>query len=290
MKGFLLMKKNKILVCALAVSACLICSNISANAQVPLSSAVPSIAQAPTVEGSVTKSGAAINYSAMSAAEMSALVNKIGSKILSANSVDTAVKFVMIDQNVQNAYTDASDTVAVFSGLIKYCENEDELAFVIGHEIGHAVANHIIKGVVRDTAAEIGANVGKQAASNALARSGFAGKFARYTGVDVTSVAATGIEYTKEAGKSKMDRGQENDADELGLDYLVKAGYNPLAGISIMYKIGANYSDFWSDHPSTDRRIVSMYKYVNKQYPQYIQSGFNTAAYKEAVAKYITNQ
>lgn len=281
--------KKKVFVCALAVSACLICTNITANAQVPASGTIPTVEQTPAVEGSVTKTGTAINYSTLSVAEMNALVNKIGNKILTANSVETKVNFVLINEDVQNAYTDASDTVAVYSGLIKYCENEDELAFVIGHEIGHAVANHIIKGVVRDTAAEIGANVGKKAASNALTRSGFAGKFASYTGVDITSVASTGIDYTKAAGTSKMDRGQENDADELGLDYLVKAGYNPLAGISIMYKIGANYSDFWSDHPSTDKRIVSMYNYVQDKHPQFVEQGFSTSAYKEALSKYINN-
>ena len=98
------------------------------------------------------------------------------------------------------------------------------------------------------------------------------------------------IEYTKEAGTSKMDRGLENDADELGLDFLVKAGYNPLAGISIMYKIGANYSDFWADHPSTDKRVVSMYNYVAEKYPQFTQKGFETDAYNEAVSKYINIQ
>ncbi len=84
-----------------------------------------------------------------------------------------------------------------------------------------------------------------------------------------------------------MQRGRENDADLLGIDYLVKKGYNPLAGISIMYKIGDVYPDLFVDHPSTDKRVVTMYKYVSEKYPQYISKGFNTDAYKEAVAKYV---
>lgn len=282
--------KKKAAVCTLAVCACLMCTNLQTNAQVPpVSESIPTVEQ-PSVQGSVTKTQEIVNYSAMTVPEMQALVTQIGTKILKANAVDTPVKFVLINENVANAYTDAADTVAVYSGLFKYCQNEDELAFVIGHEIGHAAKNHVIRGFVRDVAAQTGANVAKKTASNALKKSGFAGKFASYTGIDVTSVAATGIEYTKEAGTSKMDRGLENDADELGLDFLVKAGYNPLAGISIMYKIGANYSDFWADHPSTDKRVVSMYNYVAEKYPQFTQKGFETNAYNEAVSKYINTQ
>ena len=282
--------KKKLFVCALAFSACLVCTNLQANAvEVPVSNTNAAVTPAATLDGVVTKTQTKVDYTLMTTAQQQELVTKIGNKILAANAVDTKVNFVLIDQNVANAYTDVADTVGVFTGLLKYCENEDELAFIIGHEIGHAASNHVIKGIVTEVVADTGTTVAKNVAGNALKKSGFAGKFASYTGIDVTSVAATGIDYTKAAGTSKMQRGREDKADELGLDFVVKAGYNPLAGISIMYKIGANYSDFWADHPSTDKRVISMYEYVQEKYPQFIQQGFASSAYQEAVSKYINN-
>lgn len=268
--------RKQIFAGTMALGLCLFVSGIAANS-----------VEIPKTTTNSNYSQAKINYSAMSQADMQALVTKIGNKILKANSVNDKINFVLVDKNDANAYTDASNTVVVYTGLIKYCENEDELAFVIGHEIGHAVSNHIIKGAVRNTVVGVGTAVAKDRAASAINKSGFGTKFASYTGISAANVAANGIDYTAAAGVSKMDRSQENDADSIGLDFLSKADYNPLAGISIMYKIGANYSDFWSDHPSTDRRIVSMYKYVNNKYPNYTQTGFNTSAYKEAVSKYV---
>ena len=246
-----------------------------------------------TLGGAVVKNQNLPSYSTMTSSQLNNLVSDIGNKILTANSVTTKVNFVLIDQDVENAYTDIQDTVAVYTGIIKRCENEDELAFVIGHEIGHAASNHVIKGVVTGVVADTGASVAKVAAKNALGKAGIAGKLSKisaYTGVDLTKTASSGIDMTKTAGTKKVGRIQENNADELGVDFLVKAGYNPLAGISIMNKIGENYKDFWADHPSTDKRILNMYKYVQDKYPQYIKQGFDTAAYQDAMNQYVNNK
>ena len=97
----------------------------------------------------------------------------------------------------------------------------------------------------------------------------------------------TAVDMSTEAIENKISRGQEKDADLLAIDYLVAAGYNPLAGISIMNKIGNNYADFWSDHPSTDKRVISMYNYVKQKYPRFIEQGYDTYSYRQALANYI---
>ena len=275
-------------VCALALSLCIIGANVQAETS---STSIGTIASGYTYNSPAAQSVTApVDYTTLSPEQMSALVNKIGNKILHANSVNTQVAFQLIDKDVANAYADGSNTVSVYSGLIKYCENEDELAFVIGHEIGHAASSHVIKGAVTNTVASIGANVGKTAVANALGGSKIAGKLNKinaYTGINVSKMAQSSVDVAVGAGTSKVSRNFEDSADALGMDYLAKAGYNPLAGISIMYKIGENYSDFWADHPSTDKRIVTMYKYISDNHSQYAQKGFNTAAYKEASQKYL---
>ena len=67
----------------------------------------------------------------------------------------------------------------------------------------------------------------------------------------------------------------ENKADLKGVDYLVNSGYNPIAMITVLNKIsGESIWDsgiFWS-HPKTSSRLMDVYKYIYRKYPQYLTS------------------
>ena len=159
--------------------------------------------------------------------------------------------------------------------MIDYCEDEDELAFVIGHELGHAVSNHVIKTAGTNVATGVVTSIAEYSVDQAIDN-----KWARWG-------AKIAIGQTGNAVKNKLQRGRETDSDLLSIDYVVAAGYNPLAGISIMNKIGENYADFWSDHPSTDKRVISMYNYIKKKYPEYLKEGYDTKSYQQAISHYI---
>ncbi len=68
---------------------------------------------------------------------------------------------------------------------------------------------------------------------------------------------------------------------------MVLCGYNPLAAVSILYKFGAYYPDLYTDHPSTEKRIRSVYNYVAQKYPQYIADGYDTIAFNDAYDVWI---
>lgn len=211
--------------------------------------------------------------------ELYQTVTRIGNKILAANDIKTAVKFQLVDKNVVNATTDIENTVDIYTGLLAYCHNEDELAFVIGHEIGHAVKSHVIKGAVINTTVATGANVGNKIIATKIASSSFGGKMNSLgLGTMVTNTATTAVNVTGTAAVAKINRGQEVDADLLGIDFIVKAGYSPMAGIAIMEKIGDNYNDFFADHPSTEKRLATMNKHIQENYPQFIKG---TNSYKK---------
>lgn len=204
--------------------------------------------------------------------ELYGTVVRIGNKILAANNIKTAVNFKLVDQNVVNATTNIENTVDVYTGLLAYCKNEDELAFIIGHEIGHAVKSHVIKGAVINTTVATGANVGNKILTTKIASSSFGSKMNTLgLGAMVTNTATTAVNTTGSAAVAKINRGQEVDADLLGIDFVVKAGYNPTAAITIMEKIGDNYNDFFADHPSTEKRLATMNKHIQENYPQYLK-------------------
>lgn len=63
----------------------------------------------------------------------------------------------------------------------------------------------------------------------------------------------------------------EYKADKRAVDYMVKAGYHPVASIVIMNKaMGQDRYDWQSSHPLTSRRMMAIYEYIYKKYPEYL--------------------
>ncbi len=207
------------------------------------------------------------------------VVNRVGKKMMKANGINKNIYFVYSTDATVNAYTEMNGTVTVFKGVMECCENEDELAFVIGHEMGHADGYHVIKSTVVGS----GLNYGAEQARGAL------GKVipSRLNQLGLGNVSDMAVNAAENLGNATYSKTHENDADLSAVDYVVKAGYNPLAGISILSKIGEAYPDLFSDHPSTDKRVLNIYNYVKAKYPRYISQGYNTAEYKQAYELYI---
>ncbi len=190
------------------------------------------------------------------------VVNRIGHTLLSVSNIpeNKQVTFSVERKYSANSYADLRDNIVIYRGILNYIENEDELAFVIGHELGHVEQKHVKKGFVRNVAFNaLGITVGALTNTSTLPLS-------------------AGI-----LADNKFSRNEEFIADQRSIDFLVMAGYNPLACVSILYKIGSNYHDFNKNHPSTNKRIYADYKYIEQKYPQYLKKGFNTQAYGYAV-------
>lgn len=147
----------------------------------------------------------------------------IGNKLLSANKINKRLIFrVNMDFDNVNANAEASGkVVTVYTGLLPYIDSDDELAYILGHEIGHILDDYdgILKWLV--------------------------------------VIPLNQKEY-------------EYKADLVGIDLMVKAGYNPVAAISVANKaLDESCWDsyfFWS-HPRGSKRTLAMYKYIYKKYP-----------------------
>ena len=185
-------------------------------------------------------------------------VNTIGSKLLKANNVNYPIEFKVSNEEDVNAYANLDKEIYVYKGLLKFVDNDEELAGVIGHEMGHIINGHCAKQGVLGTAFAVIANM--------LSKN-----------ETVTAIGTT-------LAQSKLSRTDEFEADITGVDLMTKAGYNPLAMISLLNKIsGDAYIDILQTHPSGEKRILNVYNYLEYNYSSKLKNGYNTDSYKKAL-------
>jgi len=88
-------------------------------------------------------------------------------------------------------------------------------------------------------------------------------------GVDYNQGAFRG--YFTYISTSLNSKKYETKADKRAVDYLVKAGYNPLASIVILNKIASQTRYDWcSSHPLTSKRLATIYEHIYTKYPEYL--------------------
>lgn len=137
-----------------------------------------------------------------------------------------------------NAFAMADGTIRIYSGLMEMM-NDGELRFVIGHEMGHVLKKHIRKKIQLAYAASA---VRKGIASQENA----AGDIAR-------SLVGSLAQSLMNAQFSQLE---EKEADDYGLLFLKKKGFEPGSSVSALKKL-ANLNKghtFLSSHPDPDKR------------------------------------
>ena len=201
-------------------------------------------------------------------------INNIGINLVDSNGIKKSVKFELSDSKSMNASTSLRNTITINRGLLKYVETEDELAFVIGHELGHAELNHVKKGFARKVAV---ASVGTAGAGSVVV-----GALKHSASATNAGLIVEGVALVAGIANKKLTRNDETAADLRSIDYMVNGGYNPMAAVSMLHKLGGGYFDFFSDHPSTDKRVIYSYDYILKKYPEYSNKELDTPAFRSA--------
>jgi predicted Zn-dependent protease len=157
-----------------------------------------------------------------------------------------------------NAYCMPGGRIMVYSGLIDQLDLSDaEIATVLGHEIAHALREHTRERVSRAYAQQL-------VLSGAAAITGASD--------DVANMANTVAEVTFQL---PFSRDQESEADDIGLELMARAGYDPRAALTLWNKMSAAETSgtpkFLSTHPAPKERIKDIEKKLPKVLPLYRQ-------------------
>ena len=149
-----------------------------------------------------------------------------------------------------------SGHVYITRGLLERLETEGELAGLLGHALGHVISSHAERRA--GTADELAA-----AAAGARAfRPGGAAAQAEFQGLGAVVGRLVAVQYTP---------AMEAEADRLGLDYMVAAGYHPAEMVRLATLLasmeGRGEAEFARVHPSPADRADAMRAAVSRKYP-----------------------
>lgn len=211
-------------------------------------------------------------------AQCRAYVTAVGTKLLlgvEKEYKDLPWKFTLLNSDVINAFSLPGGQVFISRALLQDMTNEAQLAGVLGHEIGHVTAQHINDRMVRQTGLSVGAAVLGAAGGD------------KY-GEAISAVVSQGGGLFL----LKYDRGEETEADHLGVRYMVRAHYNPHAQVEVMEILkavaGSGGAEWTQTHPLPQTRISDLQAYIAKNYakqaddPSYV---YNQAEIQPIVAR-----
>jgi len=152
-------------------------------------------------------------------------VSIVAKNLILKNQFNYRAPVFVIENKTPNATTNhITRIIEIHSGLLPLIDNDDELAFIIGHEMSHATDSY----------------------------GGF-------------------MKILKTMGYNS--KSYEYKCDMKSIDYMVKAGYDPISAIIIGNKFfNEPHWDWGQTHPKGSKRLIKMYKYIYKKYPQYLTS------------------
>ncbi len=191
-------------------------------------------------------------------------VTNVGNKVVQyTERPDVKYKFFLLDSPVVNAFALPGGYIYMTRGLLALANSEAEMASVLAHETGHITARHSAERYSRGVVTSLGAMI----LSSAVGSSG------------VSEALGVGSNLYM----SSYSRGQEGQADSLGIRYLSRSGYTPTGMSSFLRNLQAdtalqavvdgkkasNATNYFSTHPATADRVN---KTVNEA-RQYSQEG-----------------
>lgn len=155
--------------------------------------------------------------------------------------------FRVVNANYVNAYAFPGGSIACTRGILLSLDNEAELAALLGHELGHVNARHtaqqMSKGKLTNTIVG-GFSVVAGAVAGGLGQ--LAGTLG---GIGAGALLAS------------YSRDNEREADALGMDYMVKAGYGPKGMVGLMDMLQSLSKSkpgtielMFATHPMSDER------------------------------------
>jgi predicted Zn-dependent protease len=199
-------------------------------------------------------------------------VESVGMRVAKVSHLpDLEWHFRLLDSPVVNAFAVPGGYIYITRGIVSYLNNEAQLAGVIGHECGHVTARHTAQDMTQQEIAQVGLLAG-MVFSPAVREYG------------VVASQGLGLLFLK------YSRDHETQADELGVGYATKAGYDPreIPGTYQMLKRygdrqGESLPNFLSTHPDPGDRELRTKQLAEASISRNAHPNIGAAEYRAAI-------
>ncbi len=184
-----------------------------------------------------------------------------------ASSKDFDWQVTVIRSSQANAFCLPGGKIAVYTGILPFTQTDSGLATVMGHEMAHATSRHGSQRLLQQTLAQ-------------TAMTGAAYSLSDFEpqkrGLIMAAIGA-GAQY---GVLLPFGRDHETEADEIGLIYMARAGYNPQESVGFWERMAQAGNrqppEFMSTHPSHGTRIARLQSAMPKAMEEYRKSGGET--------------
>ena len=194
------------------------------------------------------------------------MVKRVASRLAAATGktgADFDWQVSLIRSPEINAFCLPGGKIAVYAGILPVTQNESGLATVLGHEMAHATSRHGSQRLLEQNLTQ--------------------------TALTGVAMSLSDMDYDKQravmgalgAGAQfgvlmPFSRKHESEADQIGLHYMARAGYNPRESIGFWQRMeragSAQPPEFLSDHPSHGTRIQQLEAEMPKALEEYNKS------------------
>jgi len=199
---------------------------------------------------------------------LQAYVNRVGSWIAQhSERPDLPWRFGVLDNPAVGAYAAPGGYVFITSGMLAQMDSEAELAGVLAHEIAHCVRKHHLEAIQQQAGVGLLSDLGHVALQAKGANSGASSALGTEASKKVEQLA-------RNLYSRGLDRGDEYEADAMGVVLAARAGYDPyglatvLQGLSASKKDDAVLITFLKVHPNIGDRLTKLepvYGYLDGQ-------------------------
>ena len=207
-------------------------------------------------------------------ASLQAYIDNVGQKIaVVCHRPEWEYHFTALEDESVNAFALPGGYVYITKGLLINLKSEAQLAAIFGHETVHIVA--------RDTANMMSNQIGMNLLLSAV------------TSEETSETVMTVANLTKQIIALRYSRKDEYEADIGGLDYMVKAGYDPRGMVETMQMLQEQQKvrpiEFLTTHPSPENRIGYLKDKIQTQYSNFTDNRVGKEDYQRNVLSRITN-
>ena len=179
--------------------------------------------------------------------QIAAYVSSVGNRIAAFSDRKLPYEFKVINDSTPNAWALPGGKIAINRGLLVELQSEAELAAVLSHEIVHAAARHSAEGMERGMLMQ-----------GAVMAAGLA-----VGGTDYADYVVGGAGLAANLINQKYGREAESESDYYGMKYMVRAGYDPTAAVTLQetfVRLAEGKNSNWleglfASHPPSRARV-----------------------------------